>query len=120
VENLNGYLSMVCNCCSCCCVFLQTQKTLGLQMISSSSYAAVVDAEACVGCGTCGQRCPMDALLIGDDETAGVDTAKCIGCGVCAPTCPSEAIALVQRNTVTPPPDVMEFFGKRYKAPGAA
>ncbi len=26
VENLDGYMSMICNCCPCCCVFLQTQN----------------------------------------------------------------------------------------------
>jgi Na+-translocating ferredoxin:NAD+ oxidoreductase subunit B len=117
-ENLDGFLSMICNCCSCCCVFLQTQRLLGLNMISSSNYVSCVDEEACIGCGTCEKRCPVDAIAVGEDETSHVDPARCIGCGVCVPTCPSTAVALVRRETITPPPDLAEFFAKRYLAPG--
>lgn len=117
IENLDGYLSMICNCCACCCVFLQTQKLLDLKMISSSSYVAGVDRESCIGCGTCEERCPMDAVALGEDEKAGVDPGRCIGCGVCVPTCPSTAVSLELRETVTPPPDVSEFLTKRYLAP---
>lgn len=117
VENLSGYLSMICNCCACCCVFLQTQRLLSLKMISSSSYAASVDAEACIGCGACEARCPVEAIAVGEGQKAGVDPAKCIGCGVCTPTCPAQAVSLTQREQVTPPPDLAEFFARRYKAP---
>jgi ferredoxin len=116
-ENLDGYLSMICNCCGCCCVFLQTQKMMNLNMISSSNYVSSVDAEVCIGCGTCEERCPMDAIVVGDDEIAHVDPARCIGCGVCVPTCPSTAVSLVLRETVTPPPNINEFLVKRYLAP---
>ena len=116
-ENLDGYLSMVCNCCECCCVFLQTQKLLDLRMISSSSYVACVDQELCIGCGTCEKRCPMDAITVREDEKAGVDPDHCIGCGICTPTCQSTAVSLVLRETITPPPDISEFLTKRYLAP---
>ena len=119
IENLDGYLSMICNCCGCCCVFLQTQKMLGLTMISSSSYVAAVDPGACAGCGTCEKRCPMGAIALGEDERAGVDSERCLGCGVCVPTCLAKAVALVRRQTVKPPPGIEEFFTKRYLAPGA-
>jgi len=119
IENLDGYLSMICNCCGCCCVFLQTQKMLGLTMISSSSYVAAVDREACVGCGTCEKRCPMEAIAVGEDEKAGVDPARCLGCGICAPTCPAQAVALMRREPITSPPGLEEFFTKRYIAPEA-
>ena len=116
-ENLNGYLSMICNCCGCCCVFLQTQNMLGLNMISSSNYVSCVDEEVCVGCGTCEGRCPMAAIAVGEGEVAHVDPGRCIGCGICVPTCPSEAVSLVRRQTITPPPDIAEFLSKRYLAP---
>ena len=117
-ENLDGYLSMICNCCGCCCVFLQTQKMLNLKMISSSSYVSCVDKELCIGCGTCEERCPMGAIVVGKEEHAQVDPERCIGCGICVPTCPSTAVSLVLRETITPPPDIAEFLSKRYLAPG--
>lgn len=117
IENLDGYLSMICNCCGCCCVFLQTQKLLNLNMISSSNYVSCVDEQVCIGCGTCEGRCPMDAIATGDGEKAHVDPARCIGCGICVPTCPATAVALVLRETIAPPPNINEFFTKRYLAP---
>ncbi len=117
VENLDGYLSMVCNCCGCCCVFLQSQKALNMRMISSSTYVASVDREACIGCGTCEKRCPMDAIALGGDEKAAADPARCIGCGVCTPTCPSSAVLLTVRETITSPPDISTFLTKRYLPP---
>jgi electron transport complex protein RnfB len=118
IENLDGYLSMICNCCGCCCVFLQTQKLLNLNMISSSNYLSCVNEEVCIGCSTCEERCPMDAITVGEDEKAHVDPARCIGCGICVPTCPSTSVSLVLRETITPPPDIAEFLSKRYLAPG--
>lgn len=116
-DNLGeGPISTICNCCSCCCVFLQTKKTMGLQVISSSSYLSQVDSDVCAGCGTCEDRCPMDAIEVNDDDIAEVKDDLCIGCGVCTPTCPTGAIGLILRKDATPPPDISEFLALRYKA----
>ena len=115
-ENLDGHMTTICNCCGCSCVFLETKKKFGHQTISSSNYLAVVDAETCAACGTCEERCPMDAVAVGDAGYAEVDVAKCIGCGVCTPTCPTEAIKLETRAEVAPPPDLNQFFTRRFKA----
>jgi len=114
-ENMDGHLGTICNCCGCCCVFLDTKKNLGLHTISSSSYVAQVDSAECAGCGTCEERCPMDVIQVREEEVAVVDAAVCIGCGVCTPTCPNEAVELTLREQVTPPPDLNEFFVKRWK-----
>jgi len=114
-ENLAGHLSTICNCCGCCCVFLDTKKQTGLHTISSSSYVAQVDGELCVGCATCEQRCPMGAIALDDGQAAAVNESVCIGCGVCTPSCAAEAIELVQRDEAKPPPDFNEFIAVRYK-----
>jgi Pyruvate/2-oxoacid:ferredoxin oxidoreductase delta subunit len=115
-ENIDGHLGTICNCCGCCCVFLDTKKKLGLHTISASSYVAHVDAELCAACGTCEERCPMQAIAIGADGVAEVAEEVCIGCGVCTPTCETEAMNLVQRGEINPPPDLEKFFTVRYKA----
>ncbi|MBW2650055.1 MAG: 4Fe-4S binding protein [Deltaproteobacteria bacterium] len=115
-DNLEGPISTLCNCCSCCCVFLQTKRQRGLHVLSSSSYVSQVDDDICAGCGTCEDRCPVDAIEVSDDDIAVVNGDLCIGCGVCTPTCPTGAIGLIQREGAKPPPDVSEFLELRYKA----
>jgi electron transport complex protein RnfB len=114
-DNYQGRLSTICNCCSCCCVFLQTKLVEGLDSVSPSNYMAFVESGECVGCATCEERCPVGAIKVGDDETAGVDESLCIGCGVCTPTCDTEAVALVRRKDIKPPPELPEFVTVRVK-----
>jgi len=98
-DNYAGKVSTICCCCGCCCGFIQTRNELGyLNALSASSYAARVDEESCVGCGDCEERCPVNAIELGDGETAAVDEARCLGCGVCIPTCSGEALSLQRRG----------------------
>lgn len=51
-----------------------------------------IDAEKCVGCGSCKDQCPAEAIAPSGDKFA-IDADKCVGCGACASQCPAEAIA---------------------------
>jgi Pyruvate/2-oxoacid:ferredoxin oxidoreductase delta subunit len=85
-----------CNCCSCCCGVLHGQKLAGLaEGPQRSNYRAVVDPEECISCGVCIERCPVDAIMAGEDSKALVERAKCIGCGVCVIGCATDAIEMV-------------------------
>jgi heterodisulfide reductase subunit A-like polyferredoxin len=96
-------------------VFLDTKKKMGLHVISPSSYVAQVDADLCRACGTCEDRCPMEAIAVGDDDVSEVNEELCIGCGVCTPTCPNEAVDLRQREEAQPPPSIPEMVAARLK-----
>jgi electron transport complex protein RnfB len=63
-------------------------------------------------CGTCEERCPVDAISM--EDSALVDTDKCIGCGVCYPSCSTESITLVPRPEAeqTPVLPMMELVTK--------
>ena len=92
-----------CNCCSCCCGVLHGPKMAGLEYQQGpqrSNYRAVIDADACIACGVCQERCPVDAIA--DITEPGpaegksrVAREKCIGCGVCVIGCASDAIDMV-------------------------
>ncbi len=51
----------------------------------------VVDAEKCIGCGTCATFCAHDGPQL-QDGTMKIDWDKCMGCGRCIDTCPVNAI----------------------------
>ncbi|MFH1657493.1 MAG: 4Fe-4S binding protein [bacterium] len=52
-----------------------------------------VDKEKCIGCGTCVQTCPNNAIKVGEDGKAEIDQEKCQNCGRCVEVCPMQAIA---------------------------
>ena len=94
--NYQGELQTICNCCSDACVFLTGLLFMGEKnMFARSNYVSQVDPDTCVVCGTCEERCPVDAISL--NGSAEVDADKCIGCGVCYPTCSTESITLVPR-----------------------
>jgi ferredoxin len=94
VEN-RGFGNAICNCCECCCEMFRLAKNSGKQWIlSPSRYRASVDASLCTACGACEERCPVEAISVGD--VASIDPERCLGCGLCVSSCPAEAITLDQ------------------------
>lgn len=114
-DNLEGTLRTICNCCPCCCGFFRVNSASGLVTYSRSNYVACVEDDDCIGCGTCEDRCPVNAITL-VDEVAQVDADRCIGCGVCTPTCSGDgAILLRVREATTAPPQLQEFIAARLK-----
>ena len=101
----------ICTCCGCCCGVLSHQNKLEepAQFFASNFYAKV-NPEECIGCGTCEERCNMDAVHV-EDAIAVVNLARCIGCGACVPTCTSEAIKLYKKQEeIVPPKNTIETY----------
>lgn len=61
----------------------------------ASGMEVVVDAEKCVGCGTCVEQCAFDALEMNEDGKAVAKDFTCEGCGLCVRLCPQQAIQMV-------------------------
>jgi len=96
----------VCACCGCCCGILGAQKMLPKPVdLWATDYYASVNAERCNGCGTCVERCQVNAVIV-DERLAvsSVNLDRCIGCGNCVVSCPSEAMSLVKKEKETVPP----------------
>ena len=107
--------AFVCSCCGCCCGMLGMQKNLPHPLsFWTTNFFAVVDREACRGCGKCVKRCQVNGMALRESlKKAEVDLNRCIGCGVCTTTCPSHAIRLEKRATETvPPADEEELYDR--------
>ncbi|MEX2719732.1 MAG: 4Fe-4S binding protein [Candidatus Sigynarchaeum springense] len=95
----------ICMCCGCCCEVLTNAKKLpNPGDVFSTNHVSSIDTEKCIGCGTCVDRCPMEALKLGGNDKAEVNPKRCIGCGVCVPACPESAIKLIKRGEERIPP----------------
>jgi electron transport complex protein RnfB len=97
-------LAAICCCCPCCCPSLrfgrlarQPRKTF------RTEYMAAIDASLCSACGTCLDRCPIEAI---DDsgDVMSVREERCIGCGLCVASCPEAAISLTHLPIEEAPP----------------
>ena len=98
-DNHAGELSSVCNCCSCCCMFIQGLTAFEFpHALARANYYMEIDQEKCKKCGLCSERCPVEAVAYTRTEVPVVDSDRCIGCGVCRPTCPTEAARLVRKR----------------------
>jgi electron transport complex protein RnfB len=123
ISNWKEKPDTICNCCSCCCLFLESYHKLGHgKSLDPSNYTVEVKAETCKGCALCVKRCPMDALQLKVSEKARnkvgkaavLNTDLCIGCGVCVHKCPSESLVLVRNPEITEPPQTVRDYMKHY------
>ena len=70
----------------------------------NSGFEPRFDSELCIACKTCIERCPSEALSMGDEDVPEVDLDRCFGCAVCATGCTEEAITMVNKPGFPEPP----------------
>ncbi|MHA1689190.1 MAG: ATP-binding protein [Promethearchaeota archaeon] len=98
----------ICNCCKDCCILFQSYYRGLFAYHTLTSYIARVDTSKCKACGTCVEKCPIEACSIKDRKSF-VDEHRCIGCGVCVHHCPEKARSLHRtelREIYLPPPKI--------------
>lgn len=105
---------IVCACHGDCCGVLGTYLMEGKERWeaspiskNASNYLLQYDADACLKCGACKERCPMGAIeMTGEDGRPEV-TGICVRCGQCGLICPVDARTLTARdvNDMLPVPD---------------
>ncbi len=95
--------AFICACCSCCCGVLRNLKHHpSPSSLVSSAFVAALDDRLCAACGACAERCPMEALTLGD-MSAVFEPQRCIGCGLCASACPTGALSLMRKPPAEQP-----------------
>ena len=97
VDNAEGHLRTLCNCCSCSCVVMKSIQHGSSSSGSSSRYVVSLDDAKCVDCGECIDICPVECRQIVDGKMV-VDITKCLGCGLCVTKCKQSANYMIPRQ----------------------
>ncbi len=107
-EDINKEETSICNCCEDCCATFEMWREGVLPLMNWTNYISEIDTELCNGCGTCVEKCPIDAIELNAEDKAERNAEWCIGCGVCAHFCSENAISLLEgmRKVFVPPPRV--------------
>ena len=106
VSNNQKDVWYICNCCTCSCGILRGMVDLGIaNVVAHSAYINQLDADKCILCGLCVDRCQFNALTL--DSALHIDLQRCAGCGVCTIACSEGALYLVLRpeSEVPTPPE---------------
>lgn len=113
--NSNRMPEVLCSCCNDCCgLFVRasyTKPLLGKVPYVKSRFEVEDNPKACFGCGTCVERCPVNAITMKElksgEKRSDTDFKECIGCGICVLTCPQNARKL---KLVRPPEHIPDFM----------
>jgi len=104
-QNVTDEISYLCNCDRWHCYAIKlTLKQPKPSAMLNSGFEPRFDPDLCAACETCIDRCPVEALTMGDDDLPQVDLNRCFGCAVCATGCPNEAIKMVSKPGFEEPP----------------
>jgi electron transport complex protein RnfB len=107
----------ICNCGKFCGGLMALRAFPRPSELVGSNYFSDVDASLCSGCGSCIERCPMNALKMSEDQVAVADRVRCIGCGLCVSACPTGALTLhlkPEGERHTPGPNQVLRSGMEY------
>jgi Pyruvate/2-oxoacid:ferredoxin oxidoreductase delta subunit len=98
VDNAQGQIKHTCNCCGHYCwnVGIIKRRKIARDQLMAVYFIRETELDECVGCGSCAEICPVDAVEMVDEKPS-VDQDWCIGCGVCAVSCPAKVISIRRR-----------------------
>ncbi len=116
-DNVLNKPAYICHCCGCCCVILTGINKTGQYATQPSNFIPELNAETCIGCGTCAERCHIKAISMQYDKSGSevpvVNKEACLGCGVCASACPSGSLTMSRRSDLyVPPSNAQEKFSR--------
>jgi ferredoxin len=114
VDNVQGDVKHTCNCCGHYCwnVGIIARRKVPRDVLMAVYYLRETALDECIGCGACAEICPVQAVVMDDEDRPVVDSAWCIGCGVCMVSCPADVITLVRRQDEMEPENFTQLHRK--------
>ena len=104
-RNTTEDIEFICNCDRWHCQAIKgVLKQSKPALFFNSGFQPRFDPDLCTACETCIERCPPEALVMGDNDVPQVNLDRCFGCAVCATGCPTEAIAMEAKSDFPVPP----------------
>jgi Pyruvate/2-oxoacid:ferredoxin oxidoreductase delta subunit len=104
-RNTTEDITFLCNCDRWHCeVISDVLKQPKPALFFNSGFQPRFDPGLCTACETCIERCPPEALTMGDRDVPRVDLDRCFGCAVCATGCEYEAIVMEAKPDFPIPP----------------
>lgn len=104
-RNTTEDVNFICNCDRWHCEVIKgVLKQSKPALFFNSGFQPRFDSDLCTACETCIERCPSEALAMGDNDLPAVNLDRCFGCAVCATGCPSEAIVMESKPDFPAPP----------------
>jgi len=104
-RNTTEDVNFICNCDRWHCEVIKgVLKQSKPALFFNSGFQPRFDSDLCTACETCIERCPSQALAMGDNDVPAVNLDRCFGCAVCATGCPSEAIVMESKPDFPAPP----------------
>lgn len=116
-RNTTEEIEFLCNCDRWHCEVVKTvlkQPKPGL--VFNSGFRPQFDRERCIACEICIDRCPPQALEMGEEDVPVVDLDRCFGCAVCATGCEQEAIVMDAKPGFPAPPKTVKDLVSALKA----
>jgi len=111
VDNFQGQIRGMCNCCACHCPGMKATAR-GIKNVEAvSRYRVAFEAEKCVMDHACVEICPVQAIRVEENGLPATEAALCLGCGLCASVCPTGARWMVVRAKapkVPPTPQALQ------------
>ena len=111
-RNTTEEINFICNCDRWHCEVIKgVLKQSKPALFFNSGFQPRIDPDLCSACETCIERCPPEALTMGNNEVPEVNLDRCFGCAVCATGCPEEAIVMESKpDFPIPPKDPKELI----------
>ncbi len=97
VDNAEGHLRTLCNCCSCSCAVMKIINNGGTYAGAPSRFLVKHDEEKCILCEECAAICPTESIHKENGKMI-FNSATCIGCGLCVSVCKQGANYMVPRE----------------------